>query len=110
MSDPFLEALAAAQSTFGPPAEPLRRLYHDDHGHPLFYSQEDLPGKYVDVTPDQFMIGSMRVRVRDGKLIENQRLATPKLVPADSGTPCHPQDITIVVTENKPHQRWQIKK
>lgn len=110
MSDPFLEALAAAQAAFQPPTEPLRRLYHDDRGHPLFYSQEDLPGKYIDVTPTQFAIGSMRVRVRDGKLIENQRLSTPKLVPGDTGTPCHPHDVMIVVTENEPHQRWQIKK
>lgn len=110
MSNPFLEALAAAQAAFQPPAEPLRRLYYDDNGSPLFYSQEDLPGKYIDVTPSQFMIGSMRVRVRDGKLIENQRLSTPKLVPGSTGTPCHPHDVTIVVSENKPYQRWQIKK
>ena len=110
MSDPFLEALAAAQAAFQAPTEPLRRLYHDDRGLPLFYSQEDLPGKYIDVTAAQFMIGSMRVRVRDGKLVENQRLETPKLVPGDSGTPCHPQDVLIIVSETKSHQRWQIKK
>lgn len=110
MSDPFLDALAAAQAMYQPAAEPLRRLYYDDRGHPLFYTQEDLPGKYIEVTPTQFAIGSMRVRVRDGKLIENQRLVTPKLVPSDFGTACHPKDITIVVTEDKPYQKWQIKK
>lgn len=110
MNDSFLQALAEARALYQPPNQPLRRLYYDDQGHPLFYSQEDLPGKYIDVTPAQFMIGSMRVRVRDGKLVENQRLSTPKLIPGDTGTRCHPRDITIVVSEDKPYQQWQIRK
>ncbi len=110
MNNPFLEALAAARADYQPPAQILHRLYYDDRGHPLFYSREDLPGKYIDVTPAQFMIGSMRVRVRDGKLVENQRLSTPKLVPGDTGTRCHPRDITLVVSEDRPYQQWQIKK
>lgn len=110
MSDPFLEALAAAQSNYQKPSEPIYRLYHDESGKPLFYSQEELSGKYIEVTPRQFVIGSMRVRVQDGRLIENQRLITPKLVPNETGTPCHPLDVTIVVSEDRPNQQWQLKK
>ncbi len=110
MTDAFLEALAEAQRSYSPPKEILYRLYYDDSGNPLFYSQEELPGKYIIITPRQFMIGSMRVRVRDGKLIENQRLSTPKLVPSDTGTPCHPCDVTIIVTKDQPNQQWQLKK
>ena len=45
------------------------RLYYDDAGLPLFYSQEDLPGKYIDITPEQFALQNMAVRVVDEKLI-----------------------------------------
>ena len=27
------------------------RLYYSDEGEPLFYSHDDLPGKYIDITP-----------------------------------------------------------
>jgi hypothetical protein len=45
------------------------RLYYDINGLPLFYSQEDLPGKYIDITPEQFALQNMAVRVVDEKLI-----------------------------------------
>jgi hypothetical protein len=40
------------------------------------------------------------VRVRDGKLVETTWKTTQKLVPHNSGTMCHPDDVTIVVKEN----------
>jgi hypothetical protein len=45
------------------------RLYYDDTGSPLFYSQEDLPGNCIDITPEQFALQDMAVRVVDEKLI-----------------------------------------
>jgi len=75
------------------------RLYHDDTGLPLFYSQEDLPGKYIDITPAQFALQNMAVRVVDKKLIQYKTIWVNKLVTADSGTLCHSQDVTIVVAD-----------
>lgn len=91
------------------PFEPMVvfwRLYHDDRGRPLFYSQEDLEGNYIDVTPEQYQRANMRVKVRDGQLIELNTNPVTKLVPNGQGTACHPCDVTVVVAESQPHTRW----
>ena len=82
------------------------RLYYDDAGFPLFYTQEDKPGNYIDVTPEQYQRASMRVRVRNGQLVELKLTPVTKLVPSDTGTPCHPQDVSIVVAETEQHTKW----
>jgi hypothetical protein len=84
------------------------RLYYDDNGMPLFYSQEDLPGKYIDITSKQFAIRNMSVRVVEGKIVQYKTVWIKKLVPADSGTLCHSQDVTIVVAK-QPGQYWKKK-
>lgn len=84
------------------------RLYHDDRGRPLFYSQEDKPGNYIDVTPEQYALASMNVRVREGKLIELTGTVFSKLRPKDTGTPCDPRDITVVVPLDRTHQCWSL--
>jgi len=82
------------------------RLYHSDSGLPLFYSHEDLPGKYVDVTPEQFALQDRSVKVIDGKLISQRTARMTKLVPAASGTLCHPTDVSILIA-NQPGQYWK---
>ena len=82
------------------------RLYYDEHGRPLFYTQEDKPGNYIDVTPEQYQLGDMTVRVKNGKLIKLSAPPTTKLVPNESGVACHPSDVTVVVAESQPHTKW----
>lgn len=92
------------------PKPVLFRLYHNEDGAPIHYTMEDLPGTYIDVSPETFAIASMNVRVQDGKLIQlANKTTTKKLVPGDTGTPCRPDNVAIVVTELEPHQRWKIK-
>ena len=86
------------------------RLYYNDQGQPLFYSHEDQPGKYIDITPEQFALQDMQVRVVDGILKPRKRPVPPKLVPSDTGTPCHPNDVAVVVSAQEEHQRWKLKK
>jgi hypothetical protein len=82
------------------------RLYYSDAGDPLFYSHEDLPGKYIDITPEQFALQDRSVTVVDGKLVRQRTVRMSKLVPAESGTLCHVQDVTVVVTD-QPGQYWK---
>jgi hypothetical protein len=90
------------------PAPVHYRLYHDDSGLPMFYSHEDLTGKYVDVTPEQFALQDRSVKVVDGKLVRQRSARMTKLMPADSGTLCHVRDITVVVSD-QPGQYWKKK-
>ena len=81
-------------------------LYHDNQGHPLFYSMEVVPGTYIEIDQEAFARNSMNVRVRDGKLVEITWSTTTKLVPGNSGSPCHPDNVAVIVAEDRPHTRW----
>ena len=84
------------------------RLYHDDEGHPLFYSMEDLPGNYIEIDRETYSLSSSDVRVVDGKLRKLDKIrSVSKLRPNTDGTPCDPRDICIVVRVDQPHVSWK---
>jgi hypothetical protein len=93
-----------------PKIKPLiRRLYYDELGSPLFYTTEDLPGNYIDVTPEQMRDADMNIRVIKGKLVSLlPKSMVKKLRPSDQGTPCDPNDITLI-RHTDPNTKWQMK-
>jgi hypothetical protein len=96
--------------TWPAPKPVFYRLYHTDVGEPVVYSMEDLPGKYIEVTATQYQEHSYRVRVVNNVLVRllPNLVTTKKLVPAETGTACHPIYITIV-TDADTNQKWKLK-
>jgi hypothetical protein len=88
------------------PVQPFFRLYHDDQGNPLFYSMADEPGTYIEIDQETFARNSMNVRVRNEKLVEAVWQTTFKLVPGNSGSPCHPDNVAVIVAEDQSHTKW----
>lgn len=101
------------------------RLYYNEHGEPLFYSMEDLPGNYIEIDQETFNRSPSNVRVVDGeikilssspvyKLVpEKEVWARTKLVPIspnEKGVCCDPRDICVVVSKDQPHQKWSMKR
>jgi hypothetical protein len=84
------------------------RLYYNQLGEPITYSMEDMPGTYIDVDPETYARAPWNVRVQAGRLIE-AKPSVRRLAPGDSGTPCHPDNVAIVVAQTEPHQRWSMK-
>ena len=92
-----------------PEPEPvLFRLYYDAEGEPITYSMEDLPGTYIEVDAETYARSPMNVRVRNEQLIE-LKSAVRRLAPTDTGTPCYPNNVAIVVPEDELHQHWSMK-
>lgn len=88
------------------PQQPFFRLYFNNNGVPLFYSMEDLPGTYIEITQEEYHLGATNVRVKNGQLVQITWTTSQKLTPSEKGTPCDPNNILVVVSEDQPHVKW----
>ncbi len=88
----------------------IYRLYYDNTGSLLFYSMEDLPGNYIEITPQQFAKADSHVRVVNGQIVKIKRSLTKKLVPSadQDGVLCSPQSAAVIV-KSSPGIYWKIK-
>jgi hypothetical protein len=99
----------AALAPLPEPTPPTYRLYYNDLGEPLFYSMEDVSGKYIEIDHATYSNPPTHVRVIDGKLVILKTNFVTKLTPAATGTPCDPLDVSIVVDVTEPHTNWILK-
>jgi hypothetical protein len=91
------------------PVSTVYRLYHDDQGRPIEYSNQDRPGKYIELTIEQFAQRSHNVVVQNGQLVElTPQNPTQKLAPSRNGTSCHPLNVAIVVDTELPNTKWKL--
>ena len=86
------------------------RLYHDNGGSPIIYSMEALPGNYIEVDQETYVLAPFNVRVVDSKLNYIKPVVTvKKLQPTESnGTACNTQDVCVIVDQDQPHTKWTI--
>lgn len=94
-----------------PQIEIFYRLYYNEDGTPVCYTMEDLPGNYIEVDKDTYLVGSHNVRVVNQELIHLPSvIALPKLRPSQStGTACDPRDVCVVVNKDMPHTKWSLQ-
>jgi|688.fasta_scaffold47401_2 hypothetical protein len=86
------------------------RLYYNERGEPVSYSMEDLPGNYIEIDAETYHRSSFNVRVVDGKLVPVvYKRPVSKLKPSTAGTACAPNNVSVVVAEDRPHTKWSLK-
>ena len=100
------EELVAIHAAIPEPRPTVLKLYYDQLGHPVCYSCDDLEGNYIEVDPETFAARSMDVRVVNGVVKHLPRKQYyHKLVPSDTGTLCHSQDVAVIATTGTPWKR-----
>lgn len=105
--DNFLEALSRFSAPR--PSQIEYRIYYDnDTGEVLNYTNEDLPGDYIIVDRETFARHRFDCTIKNGKIVP-LRQPIGKLAPAAEGTPCHAQDITIIVLPGTTAQYWSMR-
>ena len=100
----FFKALSEFRAE--PPVPIEFRLYYREDGSIIGYTTECWDGNYIIVDKKVFHENRHDLRVKDAQLI-HPKISTGKLRPDTEGTPCHPEDITIVVGKNQPAQHWK---
>lgn len=91
------------------PQQPVFRLYYNEQGQPIVYTMEELKGNYIEVDRETYLAASMNVRVSDNKLTWIEiPVAFNKLVPSQHGTPCDPDNVAVVVDQDRPHTFWSL--
>jgi hypothetical protein len=84
------------------------RCYYLDNGDVDFYTMEDLPGNYIEVDQQSYVLAIKPARVVEGRLIIiKPKKTVQKLLPADHGTLCHRDDVSIVVANNGTYWNYQ---
>ena len=88
---------------------PAFRLYYDDQGCPITYTNENLEGNYIEVDGPTYMLGDMNVRVQDKQIIKFVLQTFKKLKPGSTGTACVNEDVAIVAPADYPRQTlWRL--
>jgi len=95
--------------TWPDPVPVSYRCYYQDDGTVDFYAMEDLPGNYIEVDQQTYVLAHKPARVVDGRLeIIKPKTTVQKLKPTTgTGTQCHLKDVSVVVDANGTYWNYQ---
>jgi hypothetical protein len=84
------------------------KLYYNDDGTVICYAMTPplFLNQYINITAEEFARCDHTVRVHNGKILRSQD-AHWRLTESDSGTPCDPEDVSIVVNFGQEHILWE---
>lgn len=110
----FWDALELFKTEYSPPSPIEYRLYYANDGSPLFYTTDtSIRGQYIIIDKNTYQDGDyLNVKVVNGVLKIKKASDIRKLIPSnDHGTPCHSDDITVIMTDNfdKNITRWNAR-
>jgi hypothetical protein len=84
------------------------RLYYNDIGEPLFYTMDKPDGQYINISLAQYSKGNYNVKVVNEQIKEILHTIA-KLVPSDTGTASHCNDVSIIADQHCCTQHWKLK-
>ena len=64
---------------------------------------------YIDIDHATYTNPPTYARVIDDKLVITYRPTVTKLKPGEIGTPCYPDDVSVVVSEKEPNIKWSLR-
>jgi hypothetical protein len=90
-----------------PSPQEFRLYYNPEDGTVAGYSAEPLEsGVYIVIDKQTFLEHRFDVRVINQRVVRVNSNTTSRLRVADVGTPCDPDDITLVVNKADRHLLW----
>jgi len=77
------------------------RLYYNDDGSIMYYTTEELPGKYIVVTKEIYAEGRHDVKVENESVVRlANKIVISKLEKSINGVKCASEDINILVSND----------
>lgn len=91
--------------------KPEFRLYYDEKGSVLFYTTEKPKGTFIVIDAQTYAECRHDIRVVNGEIVRNfQVVLVEKLVVDKEGTPCHYEDVSIIVDNDFIEKTyWSVK-
>ena len=78
-----------------------RRLYYDDKGNVICYTNENLEGNYLVIDAQTFAEARTDIKVLEGRIVRSiEGTVVTRLVPSMFGVKCVAEDICIVAPDD----------
>lgn len=83
-----------------------RIYYNPVDGSIIEYSNEIKEAPYIIVDKNIWNQNRFEFKIKEGKLVAPKPVVG-KLIPSQDGTPCHPDDITLIVSAGSAATHWK---